>query len=64
MKRLENIAAPANAIRLNKEKPCTSFRHCAHCKSKDRICSHYVVTGRQGTPGRISVILVKESLGY
>ncbi len=64
MKRVENIAAPANAIRLNKETPCTNFGHCAHCKSKDRICSHYVVTGRQGTPGRISVIIVKESLGY
>lgn len=62
--RVQTIAAPANAIRLNKETPCTNFGQCDDCKSKDRICSHYVVTKRQSVAGRIIVILVKENLGY
>ena len=64
IERVKNTVAPANAIRLNKETPCTNFGHCADCKSKDRICSHFLVTGRQATSGRITIILVKESLGY
>lgn len=64
LKRVHGIAAPANALRLNKETPCTNFGQCSDCKSRDRICSHYVTTKRQGEAGRIIVILVKQNLGY
>ena len=58
------ISAPANAIRLNKETPCSNFGECENCHSKDRICSHYVVTGRQSKKGRISVVLLRKNFGY
>lgn len=62
-KRLEEIAAPANAVRLNKNTPCTQIGHCVHCDSPERICSFYVKTGRQQQKNRIKVILVNEQLG-
>ncbi len=62
--RIENIAAPANVQRLNKETPCHTLGRCAHCFSKDSICSHTVITRRSGTPGRIKLFIVPENLGY
>lgn len=64
--RVRNYAAPINAKRLNKDTPCTKVGHCVDCSSQDRICSHYVVTGRQSTKnkGRIKVIIVNKELGY
>lgn len=62
--RVRSIAAPANAIRLNKETPCSNFGECVSCNSKNRICSHFVTTGRQAKKGRITVVFVKKSLGY
>lgn len=64
IRRIENIAAPANVQRLNKETPCHTLGRCAHCFSKDSICSHTVITRRSGTPGRIKLFIVPENLGY
>ena len=62
--RVEEIAAPANATRLNCETPCTKTGHCMHCASPKRICATTVITGRQRVQNRIKVILVGEELGY
>lgn len=62
--RIENIASPANVQRLHKDTPCYKLGRCAHCFSKDSICSHTVITRRSGTPGRIKVFIVPENLGY
>ncbi len=62
--RNRECAAPANAKRLNKKTPCVEVGYCMDCKSKDRICSEYVVIRRQETPQRIHVIIVNEQLGY
>lgn len=62
--RLRNIAAPANAVRLSKNTPCTKTGTCMDCKSEDRICSSYVILGWQKAKNRIKVILVGEDLGY
>lgn len=64
VQRVKSIAAPANALRLNKDTPCTNFGECRNCRSRDRICSHFVTTGYQSHKGRIKVIIVKEKLGY
>lgn len=66
MKRLETTAAPMNAQRLERKTPCTITGTCSECYSEERICSTYAVTKRQTTPnkGRITVLLVKENLGY
>lgn len=62
--RIENIAAPANVQRLQKDTPCHTFGRCAHCFSKESICSHTVITRRSSHPGRIKVFIVPENLGY
>ena len=62
--RIENIAAPANVQRLHKETPCQTLGKCAHCFSKDSICSHTVITRRSSHPGRIKLFIVPENLGY
>lgn len=62
--RVREIAAPANALRLSRDTPCSNFGSCTDCKSRDRICCHYVITGRQNVVGRIKVIIVKDNLGY
>lgn len=64
MDRVQNIAAPANAIRLGLDTPCAKDGHCHHCFNPQCICSHIVITRRTSTPGRIKVILVDQSLGY
>lgn len=61
---IRNCAAPANAIRLNKQTPCSKTGKCMDCKSKDRICSSYVKLGYQCVANRIKVILVEDYLGY
>lgn len=62
--RAEKIAAPANAIRLNKDTPCATIGECVNCQHQNRICNNYVTIRRSSTPGRIHIILVKKDLGY
>lgn len=61
--RARNYAAPVNAQRFSLETPCSKTGMCADCKSKQNICSHFVVT-RTGKNNRIKVILVGEELGF
>ena len=62
--RVRNVAAPINALRLNKKTPCAATGRCSKCQSPDCICSQIVVTRRSHIPGRIQVILIGEELGY
>lgn len=62
--RVKNIASPPNCIRLNRKTPCASTGQCGDCFSPDCICSQTVITRRSGTPGRIKVILIGETLGF
>lgn len=62
--RVKNIAAPANAVRLNCGTPCTLTGKCSDCRSDGRICAVETVLGRQMIKDRIKVILVGEELGY
>lgn len=61
---IRNVAAPANAMRLNKNTPCTKAGKCLDCKSDDCICSSYVKLSHQSNVDRIKVIVVNEELGY
>ena len=63
-RRVENIAAPANCLRLNKESACTKIGHCVDCKNENRICSTFVTHKYQMKKNRIIVLLVKEEFGY
>ena len=62
--RVEMLAAPANTQRLHKTTPCTKTGWCMHCDSADTICNEEVFTRRPRPLGRITVLLVKEGLGY
>ena len=62
--RVEEVAAPANCVRLNMGTPCVTAGKCCHCNSEGKICCDTVIMGKQRTPDRIKVILVGEELGY
>jgi L-lactate utilization protein LutB len=64
LNRMKTIASPLNAIRLNKNTPCTKTGVCHDCLSPDCICMQTVITRNSREKGRIKVILVGESLGY
>lgn len=72
VQRVKRVAAPVNAMRLNQDTPCAGCGICAGvkgelaagCRSEQRICCSYVVSGYQRVPNRIHVILVAENLGY
>lgn len=63
--RNREIAAPANAVRLDRDTPCKIKGYCMDCNSPQRICNSFVTIERQGNPDRIHVIFVEdEVLGY
>jgi L-lactate utilization protein LutB len=63
MLRIQNYAAPANAIRLDKKTPCVKTSWCEECKSPDRICNTWTITEKSFPKGRIRVVLINEDLG-
>lgn len=64
IKRVEEIAAPANAARLGCKTPCAKTGGCMKCKTDARICCSYVLLSQQRIKDRIKVIIVGESLGF
>ena len=76
IERVKEISAPANAIKLCMDTPCTKRGECVAagcndeyisslgCDSNDRICCNYVIMSKQREKDRIIVILVGESCGY
>ena len=70
--RVKTLSAPANCNRLNCNTYCYKTGRCMGadgeftdgCKSDNRICASYVITGFQRIKGRITVILVNEDFGY
>lgn len=63
VRRVHNIAAPPNGVRLGLKTPCAMIGKCADCLSPDSMCSQIVVT-RMCKNGRIKVVLVGETLGF
>ncbi len=64
IKRVQNIASPANALRLSRNTPCYRTGVCGNCYSADCMCSNIVITRKSHTEGRIKVFFVAENLGY
>ncbi len=64
IQRNREIAAPANAKRLDKKTPCATTGHCSDCKSPDKICRAFTVINSQGNPNRMHVLIMNEDLGY
>ncbi len=69
-KRIKEIAAPKNTVRLSCDTPCAKTGHCISedlakgCLSPQRICSGYVISSFQREKDRVKVILCGEALGY
>lgn len=74
--RIKQTVAPKNCIRLGIDSPCSKLGHCVSlerspnpnitdgCDYCRRICSNYLISGRQQIKDRITVILCGEELGY
>jgi len=75
IKRVKTVTAPKNCNRLERNTYCRTKGQCiaiqkgltgmtSGCDSPDRICSNYLISGKQQIKDRIKVILVEELLGY
>jgi acetylglutamate kinase len=64
IKRIREVAAPANAKRLNKHTPCAKVGYCMDCKSKEKICREFTVIASQSKKDRIHVIFINDNIGY
>ncbi|MDY0234712.1 MAG: lactate utilization protein [Gudongella sp.] len=64
IERIENIAAPLNAKRLNLKTPCVKTGKCSDCSSKDRICNVETIISRNPIGSEIYVYIINEELGY
>lgn len=73
--RVKTIAAPKNTVRLGLDTYCAKKGQCASltmacpkmsdgCRSPQRICCSYLVSGQQREKDRIKVVIVNEELGY
>lgn len=63
VRRVQNIVAPPNGVRLGLQTPCAMIGKCADCMSPQSMCCQVVVT-RKNRNNRIKVVLVGEELGY
>lgn len=64
IKRNREIAAPANAKRLNKSTPCAKVGYCMDCRSPEKICREYTLIKSQKDKNRIHVIFLNDNIGY
>lgn len=61
--RARSTASPINAARFDIKTPCQVDGICHNCNSPESICNFFQII-RNSRPGRITVVLVGEDLGY
>ena len=66
MDRLRNHAAVAECRSLGKDTPCATTGRCdsARCEPPERQCGKVLIIENEKIPGRITLVLVGEALGY
>ncbi len=64
IQRTRQIAAPLDAVRLNKETPCTKLGRCIDCRHAQRICNDFVLIAGQFVKNRIKVIFINQEYGF
>ena len=66
LKRIKEIAAPLNCIRLGVDTPCARTGFCDDdaCHAPARLCSQITIIESNRVKDRIHVFLVGEELGY
>lgn len=62
----KNVAAPKNALRLNRKTPCAANGgdRCYHCNSPEKICHATVILEQPCGTMKVEVVFVNEILGY
>lgn len=64
IKRAKSVA-PLNSKRINHRNPCDTTCRCEDCTGTSRICNIIsIIDGCYKFPGRISVVVVAEELGF
>lgn len=62
--RVRNVAAPRNAMRLNKRTPCAvRGDRCYDCASPDRICNGLMIHYKKMSNMDMEIVLIDEPLG-
>ena len=66
LKRIKEIAAPLNCIRLGVDTPCARTGFCDDdgCHAPARLCSQITIIESNRVKDRMHVVLVGEELGY
>lgn len=63
-RRIKDIA-PMNAMRVNHKTPCVETGRCMNCEVQNSVCNYTgIIENGRKEPGRISVILVAEEMGF
>jgi len=62
--RAKQVAAPMNAIRLNRKTPCTMTGQCGECMSEEKICNVTTIIEHKPNLTPFTVIVVGEEIGY
>lgn len=57
--------APMNAMRVNHKTPCVETGRCMNCEVQNSVCNYTgIIENGRKEPGRISIILVAEEIGF
>lgn len=62
--RVRNVAAPPNAVRLNRKTPCATTGKCHDCYCADCMCNATLIQHHPTRGVKFHIILINESLGY
>jgi L-lactate utilization protein LutB len=62
--RINNVAAPINAKRLNRNTPCATTGICSDCDSAERICNITTIINKRPILTDFTVVLIGQELGY
>jgi hypothetical protein len=64
--RMRNVAATAECRHLGRDTPCARDGICRNyeCRAPARQCGKVLIIENEGIPGRITLLLVGEELGY
>jgi L-lactate utilization protein LutB len=61
--RLETVAGPLNAKKLDKKTGCRESGYCIDCHLPERLCCTTAITEYQCDPGRMHIVIIDKELG-
>lgn len=64
LERIQTIASPKNARRLNRKTPCATLNRCTDCDSPDRMCMVTSLIEKKPPTMAYKIFLVNEELGF